>query len=240
MKLRTSLLTLAAVGLIAAPTRAALVISEALANEVGSDTAGEFIEIYNTGPAAVDLTGYKIGDEEAFGGTGSGESIHQFPAGASIAPLQVQVIASSAARFFTVYGFLPTYEIQSTDAAVPDLTAYAAWDPDGGVTAMANGNDQALILGPTDNLVDAVSWGNNFAFNPGIDVTVAPLDGQSFERKDVFVDTDTRDDWQFGPAGNTAAARSTPGVARVPEPASWAMAFAALVARAASRRRSAH
>ncbi|MCC6492572.1 MAG: lamin tail domain-containing protein [Pirellulales bacterium] len=220
----------------AAPARAALVISEVLANEVGSAGTGEWIEIFNTGPAAIDLTNYKIGDEESNTGTGAGEAMHLFPSGASIAPGAVQVVAVSADRFFEVYGFLPAYEINPTDAAVPDLSPYAAWDADGGVMNMSNTNDQALILDPADNIVDRVSWGNTFAFNPAIDLTIATQDGQSFERKNVYVDADAAADWQFGPAAATAAGRSTPGVARVPEPTSIMLAAAVAGLCSLSRR----
>src|SRR5512145_1110710 len=98
-------LLLALSAFAAAPAHAALVISEVLANEVGSDVTGEWIEIYNTGPLPIDLSNYKIGDEETSGGTGATEAMHQFPAGATIAPNSVQIIAVTASRFFTVYGF---------------------------------------------------------------------------------------------------------------------------------------
>lgn len=227
MSVRNLGLALALCALGAMPARAALVISEALANEVGSDVAGEWIEIFNTGPAAVDLTNYKIGDEETSGGTGTTESMHQFPAGASIAPGAVQIVAVGATRFMTVYGFLPTYEVNDTDPAVPNMLAYATWDPDGGAINMGNSGDHALILDGSDAIVDAVNWGNNFFLNPGIDVTTAPQDGQSFERSNVYIDTDTAADWHFGPAASTAAARSTPGAARIPEPTSLLLAAGA-------------
>src|SRR5262245_49639053 len=111
---------------IALPSRGALIISEVCFNEVGSDTTGEWIEIYNNTGSAIDLSNYKIGDEEANGGTSLTEALYQFPAGASIAPYQVQIIGVSATRFFTVYGFNPTYESGATDGSVPDMTLYAA------------------------------------------------------------------------------------------------------------------
>jgi hypothetical protein len=220
-------LALGAVAALTAPqARAALVISEVVFNEVGSDVTGEWVEIFNTGPAAIDLSNYKIGDEETSGGTGTGEAMHQFPAGATIAPGAVQIVAVSATTFFTHYGILPTYEVNSTNPLVPDMSVYAAWDPDGVALNMANASDHILILDGSDALVDAASWGNTFAFDPGLGTAA---DGQSWERKNVFVDTNTADDWQLGPnpAGSTAVQRSTPGVARVPEPASLALAFVA-------------
>ena len=40
-----------------------LEVSEIYANPVGSDSVGEFIEFYNDGESAIDLSGFKIGDE---------------------------------------------------------------------------------------------------------------------------------------------------------------------------------
>jgi len=201
---------------------AALVVSEVLFNEVGSDTVGEWIEIYNSGPAAIDLTDYKIGDEETSGGTGAGESVVRFPAGASIGPGAVQTVAVSAARFQTVYGFAPTYELQGTNLSVGQMLAYAAWDPDGGLINMSNTNDQAILLNGSDAIVDAVNWGNNSFLNPGLAQPVE--DGRSYERINPLVDTDTANDWQLGPSNATAALRSTPGVVPVPEPSAAALA----------------
>jgi hypothetical protein len=204
---------------IALPSRAALLISEVLANEVGSDVTGEWIEIFNTGPASIDLTNYKIGDEETSGGTGTTEALQQFPAGASIGPGVVQIVAVSATKFFSLYGFLPTYESSATDPSVPDLLPYTTWDPDGTVINMANGGDQALILDGSDTLVDGVSWGTStFFLNPAIAVSG---DGQSYERIDPYVDTNTAGDWQLG-------SPSSPGVV-VPEPAGLVLLFAAML-----------
>lgn len=200
------------------PARGALVISEVVYNEVGSDPLGEWIEIYNNGDATIDLSNYKIGDEESSTGTGVGEAIHQFPAGASIAPGAVQIVAVSAARFFQVYGVNPTYEVTLTDGSVPDMLPYATWDSDGGTFNMSNSSDQALVIDGADALVDAMSWGGTFAFNPAL--ADAEGDGQSYERINALVDTDTAADWQLGPTNTDAAKRSTPFEVSVPEPAS--------------------
>jgi hypothetical protein len=219
---------------IALPCPAGLLLSEVVFNEVGSDVTGEWIEIFNTGPAAINLTNYKIGDEETSGGTTLTEAMHQFPAGASIAPGELQIVAVSATRFQTVYGVLPTFEINETNALVPNLTVYSAWDPDGGVLNMSNTTDHAYILGPADEIVDRASWGNNNAFNPGLVVPV--LDGQSYERVNSYIDTDTADDWQLV-EGDTAAERSTPFTANVPEPATIVGALLGLALCGGLRRR---
>lgn len=233
MTVRTFSLAILVTAAISLPSRAGLLISEVVFNEVGSDTTGEWIEIFNTGPAAIDLTNYKIGDEEASLGTSATETMFQFPSGASIAPGQVQIVAVSATTFQTNYGFLPTYETSATNASVPDLTNYTTWDPDGGQISMSNTNDQALILGPADTVLDGVNWGNNTFLNPGLAQPV--LDGQSYQRINAYIDTDTAADWQVV-AGATAAARSTPGTVPVPEPATFVLAIGCVLVLSAGRR----
>lgn len=211
-----------------AASHAAVLISEIEFNEVGSTADGEWIEIYNNGATTVDLSNYKIGDEETSGGTSTTEALFQFPAGASIAPGQVQVISGGATRFFTVYGFNPTYETSATDATVPDLTIYSAWDPDGGILNMSNTNDQAVLVDGTDTVIDSASWGNTFSFNPAVDIT-GNLDGQSIERINPNTDTNTASDWRLGPSTSPAATRSTPFTVPTPEPAALSLlAFAGL------------
>ena len=45
----------------------------------------------------------------------------RFPKGAILQPEQVIVIAQTAVGFRTLFGFNPDYEIQDSDAAVPDI-----------------------------------------------------------------------------------------------------------------------
>ena len=236
MSIRTFSIAFLFTFVIALPSRGALLISEVLFNEVGSDTTGEWIEIFNNTPAAIDLSNYKIGDEEANGGTSLTEALYKFPSGANINPGEVQVIAVSATRFFTVYGFNPTYETAGTDGSVPDLSVYSAWDPDGGQINMSNTNDQAVLVDPTDTIIDAASWGNTFAFNPAVDIS-ANVDGQSIFRTDPYSDTNTAADWQlYSNNGSPAAQRSTPGIL-VPEPTALALALCASVLLGIARRR---
>jgi Lamin Tail Domain/PEP-CTERM motif len=203
-----------------------LVISEVLYNEVGSDAMGEWIEIFNNGSTLINLTDFKIGDEETSGGTTATETIVRFPAGATIAPGEIQIVAVSATVFNTVYGFLPTYEVNATNGSVPDMLPYLTWDPDGGVINMSNTTDQALILNGSDLLVDAVNWGNTTFLNPGL--ADAEADGQSYQRINAFTDTDTAGDWAL-------ASPSTPGV--IPEPGSLALSLMGAFVFGAARRR---
>lgn len=236
MSLKSCSIAILFVSITAPTSRGALLISEVVFNEVGSDVTGEWIEIYNDTPAAIDLSNYKIGDEETSGQSSATEALFKFPAGASIAPQQVQVIAVSATRFNTVYGFMPTYESGGTEAGVPDMTIYSTWDPDGGQINMSNTNDQAVLVDPTDTIIDATSWGNTFAFNPAVDVS-ANIDGQAIERINARLDTNTAGDWQLGTTGTPAASRSTPFSVPIPEPSTLALLLGSAIVFAARRRR---
>ena len=234
MSAKTCACALALMFAFALQSRAALIISEVVFNEVGSDVTGEWVEIFNEGPAVVALDNYKIGDEETQLGTGTTEAIHRFPVGATIAPGELQIVAVSATRFNTVYGLLPTYEVNPTNGTVPDMLGYLPWDADGGAMNMSNTNDQIVLINPTDMIIDAASWGSStFAFNPALG---AALDGQSYQRKNVYIDTNTADDWETVP-GDTAAERSTPFSAPIPEPATLTSLFAVALGFLAYRRR---
>jgi hypothetical protein len=236
MSLRQLGLAAVAIGAVAAggTARGALLINEVVFNEVGGDVTGEWIEIYNSGDATIDLSNYKIGDEETSGQLSTTEALYKFPSGASIAPGEIQIVAVSATTFFTHYQVNPTYESSSTNPNVPDMTVYSTWDSDGGAINMSNTNDQAVLVDSTDTVIDAASWGNTFAFNPALGTA---LDGQSYERIDARVDTNSASDWQATP-GATAVERSTPFAVNVPEPTSLGMCLAgALIAGARGRRR---
>ena len=223
---------LAALGAAGAADGAVL-INEVLYNEVSSDTTGEWVEIINTGPALADLSGFKFGDEETAGGDTESGGMWQFPQGATLAPGQVVTVAVSAARFGAVYGKAPTYEIAGTDEAVPDMRPYLTWVDPAENFNMSNSNDQAVLLAPDDSVADAASWGNTFAFDPGLTPTV--LDGQSYRRISPD-DTDTAADWEVSPDTGAAAGRSSPGeITAVPEPTG--LAVVGLAALAALRRR---
>ena len=57
----------AALGLVAGPADADLYINEILPNPVGTDNGFEYVEIYNSGPNAVDMTGWAIDDAVTIG-----------------------------------------------------------------------------------------------------------------------------------------------------------------------------
>jgi endonuclease/exonuclease/phosphatase family metal-dependent hydrolase len=72
----------------------AITINEILANEPGSDTAAEFIEIYNGGSTTASLAGWRLSDSAALR--------HTFPAGTSLAPGARLVVSGSTASTGTL------------------------------------------------------------------------------------------------------------------------------------------
>jgi hypothetical protein len=228
---KTILLTAFAAFAWAQQAHAALVISEVLFNEIGSDTKGEWLEIYNSGSSTIDLSSYKIGDEETQGAASDTEGMFQFPSGASILPGEAQVIAVDADLFATQHaGMLPTYEVSGTNAVVPNLMVYSAWDPDAAppnTINLANTNDQAVLLDGSDAIIDSVSWGSStFSFSPALG---SAGNGESYERITPATDTNTAADWRL-------ASSPTPGTVPVPEPTAAALSAMALVAALRSRR----
>jgi DNA/RNA endonuclease YhcR with UshA esterase domain len=148
----------------ATPTTAALLITEVQYDGAQTDDGDEFVEILNPNAFAVDLGGYKIGDEET---RDSGEGMYAFPTGALIAPNAALIVARNAAQFRARFGFAPTFELVTTNVFtdtpdVPNLAKYNAWAS--GSFSLANSGDEVLLLGRSDQLVDSVAWGNgNFA-----------------------------------------------------------------------------
>ncbi|UCE18996.1 MAG: ExeM/NucH family extracellular endonuclease [Gemmatimonadota bacterium] len=147
----------------------------------------EWVEVYNLGETAIDLTNYKVGDEET---RGRGEGMVQFPSGATIESGQVIVIANKATAFFDLYGFNPDYEMSDSDPAVPNMTHYGAWAD--GSFGLNNSGDEVLILDGSDTVVDAMSYGTSSVFTPGVP---AVLRRHSLERYPADKDTDTSADW---------------------------------------------
>lgn len=137
-----------------------LLITEVLYDGTQPSVEGdEFIEIHNPNAFAVNLDGYKIGDEETRGGS---EGMHLLPAYV-LNPNAVVIVARNAAQFRNRFGFDPQFEIVVTGsltdtASVPNLTPYTAWAT--GSLSLANSGDEVLLLGPGDQIVDTVAWEN--------------------------------------------------------------------------------
>jgi hypothetical protein len=118
-----------------------------------------------------------------------------FPGGASLPPRGVLIVANRGDIFEAAYHFLPDFEFRPGSSAVPEMIKYTAWSS--GYVELANTGDEVLILGPTDQYVDSVSWGDSdFAFSPAVELVDT---GHSLERKPANRDTDTAEDWKDRP-----------------------------------------
>lgn len=159
-----------------------VVINEVYYDGVGSE-GDEFVELYNTGAVALDLSEYKIGDEETKQGT---EGMYKFPSDASIDGQGYVVIARKALDFKNTFGFLPDYEMFETDPSVPNLTLYNTWAS--GTFQLSNSGDEVILLNAQDEIIDAVSFENGSVLgvvsHPGV------AEGHSLERNPIGYDTD--------------------------------------------------
>ena len=166
-----------------------ILITEVMYNPLENSSDREWIEIFNAGSLYVDLSNFKVGDEETYSGS---EGMFQFPDGFSIDSGEVVVIAINATSFFTVHGFLPDLEIIPSDPTIPDMTIYSAWAS--GIVSLYNNGDEVLILSGDDSIVDLVAYGNSPypGFQPSVPV-VSP--GHSIERRPANEDTGTFFDW---------------------------------------------
>lgn len=172
----------------AQPT-AVLLLTEVMYDAVGEDDREEWIEVANVGTAVLDLSQYKLGDEETPGGA---EGMARFPADATLAPGQVAVIAQTAVGFRERYGRNPDYELQDSDPDVPDMRRFSAWAT--GKIALANGGDELLLLDGSGLLIDAINYGDSTTyFTPSIAPVFA---GQSIARVPADCDTGSAADWQ--------------------------------------------
>ena len=171
------------------PFMGGLLISEVLYDPDGPESEAEWFEVQNTTGAPIDISGFKVGDEEIDGGS---EGMYVFPEGSVLAAGDAIVVANQAFQFEVDYGWKPDYELSDTDPEVPDLAKYTAWS--GGSISLSNAGDELLLIDPFDNLVDAVSWAASaWAFDPPVQDVPG---GHSIERFPSGVDTDTAADWR--------------------------------------------
>ena len=115
-------------------------INEVLANEPGSDTAGEFVELVNSGGTAVDLSGWTISDATAVrhvfaSGTvlGAGRAIVVF-AGASAIPAGLSNAIASSTGSFVLGNSGDTVKLASPAGLVDSVTYTSALSGTDGVS----------------------------------------------------------------------------------------------------------
>jgi len=210
-------LALLAVAGIASGAQAAVVINEVLGSTTGSDD--EFIELYNTGGSAVDISGWFIelwdSDAGAAFGTADGGSPYTIPAATSLAAGGYYLMANSV--FSTHYSEIPDQVIQDNaienssytmilkDAGSATINSF--FMTDGGVGDAAN--DAGTLITPD------IQFGPDGTFLPAGMYRVG--DGNS-----------TLAILEFSPQ---PAPSATPGYANIPAPGALALLGIAGIAR---------
>jgi endonuclease I len=155
--------------------------------------ASEFVEIYNNGATAVDLTDVYLTDATfaggstyyyqvvngAGGGGGFADFHSRFPNGASIASGEYQTIAlNGATNFIAAFNVNPTYELYDTNAGIPDMLEAFAGSING-QGGLSDGGEVLVLYswdGTTDLVqdLDYVLWGDKVE---AIDKTGVSIDG---------------------------------------------------------------
>jgi hypothetical protein len=244
-------LGLALTALTALPASGALLVTEGMPNPSGTDADREWFEIYKSGSAAVDLTGYAVGDGLNPAGTSNAEAMGVFPDGTTIAPGQVFIIAIRNAGFTSLFGTTrpglnadfefanPLLNADGTSATtvaddpnVPNLIQKSGWANQNASIGMANGGDDFGIVDPSGTIVDSVSYGistSSAMFKGWVDANSATI-----QRVPANADTDSGAEWVYV----TGLANSTPGSVTVPEPASLGLVAAGVLLAARRTRRA--
>lgn len=162
-------------------------------SEIGvAPAAGEFIEIYNAGSAAVDLGSYFLSDNATYFQIAAGtpwnpplatpgtDFLAQFPVGATLAPGAAISIATSP-TFEAQFSKCPDYILSTTPLTCTNGVAKAMLAPtNGGIGASVGlSNDREMVVlfqwtgGPTVKDVDYVTWGTVFDAETRADKTAA-------------------------------------------------------------------
>ena len=164
-----------------------LVISEVIYDppQSGVDTSYEWIELFNPTSASVDLTGWALRDNNL--------SSKDLLPSSILAPGQYLVVAATAAGFAANYAGFAGNLVTLSDGSIGN--------------GLLNTGDRVILLDPSDNKVDSISYGSDTnELNPACRTVSA---GQSLARVPAAQDTDAAADW-------VAQASPNPGEAGTP------------------------
>jgi hypothetical protein len=114
------------------PDNMIVVFSEIFYDTPGTDSQEEWIELYNNSPVLLDISGWKIIDNN-----GSGAS-YTIPQGTTIEAGTFLTIAANSTGFYNLYGY--------------DADIY------GGIPALNNDGDALLLKNKTGTTYDAMAW----------------------------------------------------------------------------------
>jgi len=131
---------------LAPSTSAKVILNEILANEPGSDTGGEFIELVNVGGTAATLSGWTLSDATGVR--------HTFPSGATLA-------AGGGAAIFASASSIP--------AGTPNASASST-----GALSLNNGGDTVTLKDQTGAVVDTFTYPASLAGTDGVSMNRSP------------------------------------------------------------------
>jgi hypothetical protein len=155
---------------------------------------GEFVEIYNAGTTAVDLSNYYLSDNSGYYGIAAGmawnpvtsnpgtDFLAQFPAGTMLAPGAALAIVSDPTNFEMHYNKCPDFVLSTTAYTCKNGTAKAMVAPTNGgigdkVGALLSNDREMVILFTWDGSsstvkdVDYVVWGTMYDDATRVDKT---------------------------------------------------------------------
>jgi endonuclease/exonuclease/phosphatase family metal-dependent hydrolase len=129
-----------------AATPGKVIVNEILANEAGSNTAGEFIEVVNVGGSSANLSGWTLSD--------GGGTRHTFASGTSLAPGQAIVVFASSSAI---------------PAGLSNAVASST-----GTLSLANGGDSVILKNSVGTVQDSLTYGSALSGTDGVSMNRNP------------------------------------------------------------------
>jgi beta-lactamase superfamily II metal-dependent hydrolase len=152
-----------------------ILLSEVYYDTIGTDSIEEWIELYNNSTFKVNISGWKITDNNGTGAT------YTFPEGTTLEPGTLLTVAANQAGFTALY----SYEA----------------DLYGSIPALNNSGDTLILYEPGGEIKDFVAWegGASAGIPDGWGSTSNPWasTGKTIVRIDFNVDNDTYADWTY-------------------------------------------
>jgi hypothetical protein len=214
------------VGVTATKSDAAVIISEIMYEAAGSDDNREWVELYNTGSAAVDIGGWRLYDEDAGSQPGA-----QIPSGTILNASQAIVLIETEATFLAEWGPGINYIVypgMGTDLNMAN-------------TATAVGDEVVTLADGLGNVQDQVDYANSSPFPSVTNATATSI--YLLPNQLSASANDAGASWDRSTPGVHGARLATgridagsPGVV-IPEPASCMIAVSGLLVAVAAKRR---
>lgn len=201
-----------------APARAALIVTEVMASSShpGGAANGDWWELLNNGPAAVNLENWFWNDDNQLGGT------HRVFGSVTIQPGEILLVVDeptdNIADFRAAWGLPGTLQILSNQQVA------------GGFAGLGANGDQVNLYNASETLIASVTFGQS-------------TEGKTFAWDALGASLGTSEAGQYGAYvapgdgdGGVGTDVGSPGYAHVPEPATLALLCVLLVAGWSARR----